>query len=83
MIESSELIEKVVKNKAFDPMPMGGEVNSTLIARRAAEYALAKLQTAVQWERLEEQIRQHSNSPNQQQLAKVSRTTISKTNSNQ
>jgi monomeric isocitrate dehydrogenase len=54
MIESSELIEKIVKNKAFDPMPMGGEVNSTLIARRAAEYALAKLQTAVQWERLEE-----------------------------
>ena len=47
IIESAELVEKIVKNKAFDPMPISGEVNSTLIARRAAEYALAKLQNAV------------------------------------
>ncbi len=43
VFDSTELIERVVKNKAFDPMPISGEVNSTLIARRAAEYALAKL----------------------------------------
>jgi hypothetical protein len=43
VIDSIEIIDKVVKNRAFDPMPNSGEVNSTLIARRAAEYALAKL----------------------------------------
>jgi hypothetical protein len=60
----------VIKNKAFDPMPISGEANSTLIARRAAEYALAKLQNAVKWERLEENIRHRSTSSQKRKSGK-------------